>query len=390
MSPCLPEIKIKADKISDHPWVYHTALEPIKAPISNGSVVDLVGKNDDWLARGFYNKHARIAVRVLTRNHDENIDASFFERKIKAALELRQNTYLLDRVTNAYRLIHAEGDGLSGLVVDKYNDLIALEFFSSGMYKFRDIIIGCFKSFFPSSQFYWFAEKKVQKQESFDCHSPQSVSPVIIEEHGVKFHVRSGLKHKTGFYIDQRPNRLYFSQFCEGKRILDICSFTGGFSLYATTKGKAREVTAIDLDEEAIKLAKENATLNHASINFIQSDLLQTIPDLISKKELFDVIILDPPRLTKAQDKIDAVLKHYTYMNQQALQLVAKNGIFVTCSCTGLIKEDDFLRALRRAAFQVNRNLQVFHISGAGEDHPVSIAAPEGRYLKVVWCHLSD
>lgn len=172
---------------------------------------------------------------------------------------------------------------------------------------------------------------------------------------------------------------------------MDICSFTGGFSLYAAIKGKARKVTAIDLDNEAIELAKENAVLNQVSldsVNFMQADLLQAIPEFIGKNELFDIVILDPPRLTKAQDKIDAVLKHYTYMNQLALQLVAKNGIFITCSCTGLIKEDDFLRALRRAAFQVNKNLQVFHISGAGEDHPFSIASPEGRYLKVVWCRV--
>ncbi len=384
-NPC---ITLKSERLSDHPWLYHTALNKPDHPIKSGSVVDIINPEGAWLARGFYNNHSRIAVRVLTRNKQENIDASFFKKRIENAIHFRHDMLQLHQSTNAYRLVHSEGDDLSGLVIDRLDSMIVLEFFSLGMYRFRDCIIECLKEFFPHASYYWFAEKKVQKQESFDCTPPTAPSAITVIEHGLSFHVEPGQSHKTGFYLDQRDNRLLLSRFCRGKRVLDICSFSGGFSVYAKKLGGASEVLGLDLDEAAVSLSKANAALNQVTCDFIQADMYEWLEAASNKKETFDVVILDPPRLTKARDEMDHVLKQYAAINRLALSVTAPNGILLTCSCTGLVREEDFLKALRRASFQAERTIQIFHISGAGADHPFLTSAPEGRYLKTVWCRV--
>src|SRR5262249_48281103 len=157
--------------------------------------------------RGFYNGHSRIALRVLTTNPDEPIDAAYFARKVEAAVSFRRDVLKLDEVSNAYRVVHSEGDGLSGLVVDRFGETIVLEFFAAGMFKQRTVIMEALSSQYPNSRFYWFAEEHVGKQESFDCRSPEPPPPDVITEHGLKFRVAPGSKHKTGFFLDQRDNR---------------------------------------------------------------------------------------------------------------------------------------------------------------------------------------
>src|SRR5262249_36867375 len=220
------------------------------------------------------------------------------------------------------------------------------------------------------SRFYWFAEEHIQKQESFDCRSPEPPAPEVIHENGVRFRVAPGSKHKTGFFLDQRDNRKFLASFCAGKKVLDLCCNTGGFAVYAKTLGQAEEVVGVDLDEQVIALAKQNANLNQARIRFTQADLFAWLRDIVPTGQRFDVVILDPSKQTRDREEIDFALKRYFDMNKLALQAVAPGGIFLTCSCTGLVSEEMFLETLRRSAWQAGRTLQLLHVAGAGADHP--------------------
>jgi 23S rRNA (cytosine1962-C5)-methyltransferase len=356
--------------------------------IPPGSVVDIVDKQGQWVGRGFYNGHSRIALRLLTATPPEPIDDAFFAKRIGQAVALRRDWLKLDAITDAYRVVHSEGDGLSGLVVDRFGSTIVIEYFSAGMFRFREHLQTILAGHFPGSRFYWFAEEHVQKQESFDCHAPDAPPPEVITENGVRFRVTPGSKHKTGFFTDQRDNRKVLASFCAGKKVLDLCCNTGGFAVYAKTLGQAEEVVGVDLDEQVIALAKQNANLNQARIRFTQADLFAWLRDIVPTGQRFDVVILDPSKQTRDREEIDFALKRYFDMNKLALQAVAPGGILLTCSCTGLVSEEMYLETLRRSAWQAGRTLQVLHVAGAGADHPFLVHVPEGRYLKAVFCRV--
>src|SRR6516162_7648992 len=384
----LPQVRLKIERRSSHPWIFQKMVEKPAQRMPGGSVVDIVDRAGQWVGRGFYNGHSRIALRVLTVNAAEPIDAGFFARRLNEAIELRRRWLGLDAVTNGYRLVHSEGDGLSGLVVDRFGPLLVLEFFSAGMYRFREVIQEALARHYPDARFYWFAEEHVQKQESFDCREPEPPPPGVITENGVRFRVAPGSRHKTGFFLDQRDNRRLLASFCKGKRVLDLCCNTGGFAVYAKALGGADEVVGVDLDEEVIALAKQNANLNQARVRFIQADLFPWLRDIRPSGQQFDVVVLDPAKQTRDREEVSFALKRYFDMNRLALGAVAPGGIFLTCSCTGLVSEDNFLESLRRAAWQAGRSLQVLRVGGAGADHPFLLTAPEGRYLKAVFCRV--
>lgn len=384
----LPQVTLKIARRSSHPWIFQKMVEKPANRLHGGQVVDIVDRDGQWAGRGFYNGHSRIALRVLTTNAEENIDADFFARRLDRAVQLRRASLGLDAVTDAYRLVHSEGDDLSGLVVDRFGSTLVLEFFAAGMYRFRQVIQDALAKHYPECQFYWFAEEHIQKQESFDCRPPEPPAPFVITEHGLRFRVAPGSKHKTGFFLDQRDNRKTLAGFCAGKKVLDLCCNTGGFAVYAKALGNAEEVTGVDLDEQALELAKNNANLNQARVRFVQADLFTWLRDILPSGQRFDVVVLDPAKQTRDREEIGFAFKRYLDMNKLALQAVAPGGILLTCSCTGLIGEADFLETLRRAAWQAGRTVQVFKISGAGPDHPFLLHVPEGRYLKAVFCRV--
>jgi 23S rRNA (cytosine1962-C5)-methyltransferase len=387
--PSLPQIRLKIVRRSSHPWIFQKMVEKPAVPIPNGSVVDIVDREGQWAGRGLYNGHSRIALRVLTTDANEAVDSAWFARRLDQAILLRRNWLNLDNVSDAYRLVHSEGDGLSGLVVDRFGSTLVLEFFASGMYRFREAIQEVLAGRFPESRFYWFAEEHVQKQESFDCRSPEPPPSATITEHGLRFRVTPGSKHKTGFFLDQRDNRKNLAGFCGGRKVLDLCCNTGGFAVYAKALGQAEEVVGVDLDEQALALARQNANLNQARIRFVQADLFPWLRDILPSGQRYDVVVLDPAKQTRDREEIGYALKRYLDMNKLALQAVAAGGIFLTCSCTGLVSEADFLETIRRAAWQANRAVQILTIAGAGPDHPYLVHAPEGRYLKAVYCRVS-
>jgi 23S rRNA (cytosine1962-C5)-methyltransferase len=384
----IPQVRLKIARRSSHPWIFQKMVEKPLVRLPGGSVVDIIDRDNQWIGRGFYNGHSRIALRLLTTDPTEPIDNAFFARRLARAVALRRDWLGLDAVTDAYRLVHSEGDGLSGLVVDRFGSTFVLEFFAAGMYRFRAAIQEALAGHFPGGRLYWFAEEHIQKQESFDCRPPEPPSPGVITEHGLRFRVAPGSKHKTGFFLDQRDNRKTLAGFCAGRRVLDLCCNTGGFAVYAKALGGAEEVTGVDLDEQAIALAKQNANLNQARIRFVQADLFPWLRDVLGTGQRFDVVVLDPSKQTRDREEIGFALKRYLDMNRLALQALVPGGIFLTCSCTGLVSEGDFLDTLRRAAWQAGRTVQVLSISGAGEDHPFLVHVPEGRYLKAVFCRV--
>ena len=381
----LPVVHLKIERRSNHPWIFQKMVEKPVAKPRPGTIVDIVDNTGHWVGRGFYNGHSRIALRVLTEDHEETLDEAWFVRKVREAVSLRRDVLRLDETTDAWRVIHSEGDGISGLVVDRYGDLIVVEFFSAGAFRHREWIYAALREAFPGCRFYSFAEEHVQKQESFDFRSPDAPPPSVISENGLKFRASPGSGHKTGFFADQRDNREYLSRFTQGARVLDICCNSGGFAIYAKARGGAAEVIGIDLDEEILEIAGKNAHLNNAKIKFVQSDLFPYLRDAAAAGEQFDVVILDPAKLTRDREQVIGALKKYNDMNKLAMTVVKPGGILLTCSCTGLVSEEEFLDMLRRAAFYAGRTVQVLKVSGAGGDHPFMAHVKESRYLKAAF-----
>ncbi len=390
----IPTVRLKNAWHSTHPWIFQRLVEkPVQRP-KPGSIVDVAGVDGTWIGRGFYNGHSRIALRMLETDPDVDVDADWFARKIGEAVGLRRDILRLDEVSNAWRVFHSEGDGISGLVVDRYDDLLVVEFFSAGAWRHREWIFNALRGLFPGCRFHSFADEHVQKQESFDYKDTLGTQPAVVAEHGIRFRADPAGAHKTGFFADQRENREWLSRLCAGKRVLDLCCNTGGFAVYAAARG-ASEVVGIDIDAAVIELAKENAHLNHALIGnrkprFVQADIFPWLRDAANNGERFDVVILDPAKMTRDREQVIPALKKYLDMNKLALATVAPGGLFATFSCTGLVSEEQFLDMLRRAAFYAGRTVQVLKVSGAGPDHPFLAQVPESRYLKAVFCRVLD
>jgi 23S rRNA (cytosine1962-C5)-methyltransferase len=388
MNDAIPTVRLRNPWRSNHPWIFQKLVDkPVSKP-KPGSVVDIVGIDGDWIGRGFYNGHSRIALRILETEREVAIDAGWFARKIAAAVALRREVLQLDAISDAWRVVHSEGDGLSGLVVDRYGDLLVVEYFSAGMFRHREWIYDALRAQFPGCRFHAFADEHVQKQESFDFRGSEPAQPAIITEHGIRFRADPAGAHKTGFFADQRDNREWLSHQCAGQRVLDLCCNTGGFGVYAAVRGAA-EVVGIDIDEDVLAIAKGNAKLNNAQVKFVQADLFPWLRDAGNRGDLFDVVVLDPAKMTRDRDQVIPALKKYLDMNKLALGVVKPGGLLATFSCTGLVSEEEFLGMLRRAAFYAGRTVQVLKVAGAGPDHPFLAQVPESRYLKAVFCRVA-
>ncbi|AAF83217.1 class I SAM-dependent rRNA methyltransferase [Xylella fastidiosa] len=389
MSRDLPVIRLKNAWRSSHPWLFQKLLEKPSVRLKPGTIVDVVGVDGEWVGRGFYNGHSRIAVRILETRQDVVVDEAWFVRRIAEAVGLRREVLKLDAVSDAWRVVHSEGDGLSGLVVDRYGDLLVVQFFAAGMFRHREWIYTALRQQFPGARFHSFADEHVQKQESFDFHSTIDTESVVITEHGVKFLVDPMGAHKTGFFADQRENRQWLSQGVAGKTVLDLCCNTGGFAVYAALRGAA-DVVGVDIDQDVIQIAKANAKLNSVRPKFLQADIFPYLRDAAVRGDQYDVVILDPAKMTRDRDQIINALKKYLDMNKLALGVVKKGGLFATFSCTGLISEEQFLEMLRRAAFYSGRTIQILKVAGAGPDHPFMAHVQESRYLKATFCRVLD
>ncbi|WP_266183805.1 class I SAM-dependent rRNA methyltransferase [Dyella humicola] len=383
----LPSIRLKTDRAPGHPWVWSAQVHKPETRLPPGSVVDVVDAKDRFIGRGFWNGHARIALRLLTTDPSEAIDADWIATRIDNAIALRQELLQLDRVSDAWRVVHSEGDGLSGLVVDRYADILVIEYFAAGMWRFREAIHNALLRHFPGARLYWFAESHVQKQESFDCRSPDAPEPVEVHEHGLRFHAAPGYGHKTGFFADQRENRHHFARLAKGRRVLDLCCNAGGFAVHALAAG-ASEAVGVDMDAGILEIARANAAANDVPAVFEQADIFDWLRNAVAQGAQYDAVVLDPAKLTRDRSKVMDALKKYFAMNRLALDVIPPGGLLLTCSCTGLVSEADFLEMLRRVALNAGREIQVLHVAGAGADHPFRSDVPEGRYLKAVFCRV--
>ncbi|MEN1925306.1 class I SAM-dependent rRNA methyltransferase [Luteimonas qiangzhengi] len=390
MDSPLPTVRLKNAWRSSHPWIFQRLVEKPAQRISPGSIVDVVGVDGDWIGRGFYNGRSRIALRILETNPEAAVDADWFQGRIGEAVRLRREVLRLDEVSDGWRAVNSEGDGLSGLIVDRYADLLVIEFFSAGMFRHREWIYDALREHFPGCRIHASADEHVQKQESFDFSGSVPAEPAVITEHGVKFRADPAGAHKTGFFADQRENREWLSRQCEGKRVLDLCCNTGGFGIYAAARGAA-EVTGVDIDEAVLEIAAANARLNDARVRFVQADIFPWLRDVAARDaDGWDVVVLDPAKMTRDREQVIPALKKYLDMNKLALGAVKPGGLFATFSCTGLVSEEQFLDMLRRAAFYAGRTVQVIKVAGAGADHPFLAHVPESRYLKAAFCRVLD
>ncbi len=383
----LPIITLTGRRRPGHPWIWSSQIRKPAPKLPPGSVVDVVDAGGHFVGRGFWNGHARIALRLLTTDPEQPVDAGFIAARIARAVALRREVLDLDADSNAWRVVHSEGDGLSGLVVDRYDDVLMVEYFAAGMWRLRETIEAALREHFPNARMYAFAEKHVQKQESFDCRADEPPAPVQVREHGLPFHAAPGSGHKTGFFADQRDNRRDFARLARGRRVLDLCCNAGGFAVHAMAAG-AREATGVDADAGILDIARANAEANGVAVHFEQADVFDWLKAARERGEAFDAMVLDPPKLTRNRHDVPRALKKYFAMNRLALDALAPGGLLLTCSCTGLVGEGDFLDMLRRVALNAGRDIQILASRGAGPDHPVSAVVPEGRYLKAVFCRV--
>lgn len=385
--------------------VYH---EPDDAGADAGSatVSRPVGTGGDLLGYGLYNPRSEIAVRML-RYGPQLPDDAFWQHLLTQAVRLRRELLHLDQTSSAYRLIHGEADGLPGLVVDRFGDLLSAEVFSLGMFQRSEAIVRRLLPIADAKHYVIRTAPHVLSQEGFE--SPDMVSEsaprvVTITEHGSRFRIRFDQEsHKTGFFCDQRENRARLASFCDGRTVLDLCCYTGGFAVQAARLGQAAEVTGVDLDEHPLKLARENANLNQAKIRFVQADVFPYMRDMIRGGRQFDVVVLDPPKLIRSRAELEEGTRKHFDLNRLAMQLVRPGGLLLSCTCAGLLPQFEFLRLLYSAARQagpvdeggavprrLGRNLRVLAKTGAAPDHPVAANCPETEYLNAVWMTLDD
>jgi 23S rRNA (cytosine1962-C5)-methyltransferase len=306
------------------------------------------------------------------------------------ALDLRLNALRLPEVTDAFRVIHSDGDNLSGLVVDRLGDVLSIQVHSLGVFHRLPEWLTQLHARLGTRKVVVEVEPAIARIEGIrpDRFHSDEVRSVRIREHGVRYEVNFEAGHKTGFFCDQRDNRVVFSSWTKEKRVLDLCCYTGGFALTAKVLGEAVEATGVDLDEKAIEQARRNANLNQVRVDWVHCDAFSYARQMQKNHRRWDAVALDPPKLILDRDDTDGGRRKYEDLNQLATTLVEPGGLLVTCSCSGLLGADEFERLVIRGAHRAQRRLQFLDRTGAAPDHPVMSNCPESRYLKVLWARV--
>lgn len=388
-----------------HPLLYRNRIERCDFA-RPGDLVAIYGPGGLLIGYGLYNSRSEIAVRVLFSGIELPTEAHW-RQKLGAAVSLRSDLLKLDKTTDAYRLVHAEADGLSGLVVDRYGDVLSAEVFSLGMYQRADAILAQLAPLCGTRHTLVRASPLFLSHEGYNpppLSSPELPEEVTIHEYGTRFRVRFADGHKTGFFCDQRENRRRLAEFCDGRTVLDLCCYTGGFAVQAKKLGNAAEVTGVDLDEEPLRLARENANLNQVRVRFVQSDVFIYMREMLQQGRQYDVVVLDPPKLIRNRAELEEGTRKHFDLNRLAMRLVRPGGVLLSCCCSGLLQEPDFLRLLCFSSYQAGpvtepataerserhaaRPMQILARTGAAADHPIAAGVPESEYLKAVWMRL--
>jgi 23S rRNA (cytosine1962-C5)-methyltransferase len=367
-----------------HPWIFSGAIKKIIGEPVEGDLVDVYDNKDGFLAVGHY-QPGSIAVRILSFEKVEP-DIDFFREKIRKAINYRKLTGIItDPEISVYRLIHGEGDGLPGLIVDYYNGVAVMQFHSVGFYRIRKEIASMLTGLMKDQIIAVY-----DKSESTLPHMSGitgtnefiigSSEPVIVKENGYRFKIDWTTGQKTGFFIDQRENRRLLAQYTEKKSVLNMFGYTGGFSVYAMKN--AALVHTVDSSFPAIELANENIRLNYGEDSRHEAFQLDAFDFLNDIKDRYDVIILDPPAFAKHHNVLSNALQGYKRLNQKAIEQIKPGGIIFTFSCSQVVTKEDFRKSVFVAAANTGRSVRILHQMNQPPDHPVNIYHPESEYLK--------
>ncbi len=383
-----PWVQIKYP--SRHPCVWSNMVKGASPDARPGDLVTLYDRDGVLFGFGLYSPGARIPVRVMEWGSPAPGE-EWFTHMLRQAADLRRNILHLDQVTDSYRVFHGDADGIGGLIVDRFGPVLSIEVSNIGAARRIQQWIPILHEALGTRTARVMADATIAKMEGIDMGALQRASDlrdrtVKITEHGIRYEVDFSTGHKTGFFCDQRENRLKLTDFTEGRNVLDLCCYTGGFSLAAKMRGRARRVVGVDLDEKSIAQAKRNANLNEARIEFTHADAFVYARQMQRNDTHFGTVVLDPPKFVLGREEIEEGRKKYFDLNRLALSLVEPGGFFVTCSCSGLLSAEDFETTVSAAAHSIRARLQILDRTGAGPDHPGASHHPESRYLKVLWC----
>ncbi|HEX9133096.1 MAG TPA: class I SAM-dependent rRNA methyltransferase [Ktedonobacteraceae bacterium] len=380
--------------LSGHLWIFSGALQQPPHWIEPGGLVDVKSSTAQFVARGYYNPRTDIAIRILTRDIEEAIDEDFLRKRIRSALELRR---VFDpNKTNTYRLINAEGDGLPGLIVDRYAEILVAQIHTAGIERLRSLLIDALMDETGTRGLLLRNDSQSRRREGLELEEPQVAAggvpmQVTVRENDVLFLIDPWQGQKTGFFLDQRDKREALRKYAHAKRVLNCFSYSGGFSIYAALTSDKTRVTSVDISAPAIEAARQHFVLNGrdpTQHQFVIADVFDYLEQAQSAGEQFDVVVLDPPAFAKTQSARTQALKAYRRLNMLGMQVLRPGGIRLTCSCTGAIGMDDLLGALSLSAQRLKRTVQLLETYTHGVDHPINLAMPETAYLKAVFCRV--
>ena len=375
-----------------HPWIFSGAIHHVDEEPASGGTADLLSFNGDFLARAAYSPTSQIRARVWTFDPAEKVDADFFRGRIHAAITQR-STLNLQRLTDSFRLVHAESDGIPGLIVDHYGDVLVLQSLTAGSEFWKETLADILLEETGLSVIYERSDADVRELEGLQSvtgflrgHLSSVIFPVV--EHGLKFNVNLQEGHKTGFYLDQRMNRLRVRELARDRDVLDCFCYTGGFTVNALAGG-AKSVVSVDASADALVLGRENAALNGHQAErqeWCEGDVFQVLRKFRDEVRSFDMIILDPPKFAPTSAQAEKAARGYKDINLLAFKLLRAGGILVTFSCSGGVDAALFQRIVASAALDAGVDAQIVEHLSQAADHPVALNFPEGAYLKGLVC----
>lgn len=375
-----------------HPWVFAGAIAAVEGEPADGDAVEVHSHGGHFIAHGLYNGRSKIRVRLYSWDQQVPLDRTFFASKLDAALRLRQTLGLLGP-HRACRLIFSEGDGLSGLTVDQYDQWLILQFTGLGVARRRDLLVDLLEERLQPEGIYLRTERGMGELEGLELQDTLlrgsvPAEPIEVEEAGLHFRVNLVEGQKTGWYLDQRDNRQAVARLAAGRRVLDAFCYTGGFGLHALRAGAA-EVVGVDVSEPALALARENAAWNGlAGASYVRADVFDHLDALIRAGERFGLIVLDPPKFARRRGSVDEALRGYRRLQTLALRLLEPEGILAVCCCSGLITMGMLEELMAQVAVEARRDVQWLERRGQAADHPVAATCLESSYLKCMLCRV--
>lgn len=397
MAPAPPCVVLRARKarpfFARHPWVFAGSIARVQGNPSPGAEVEVVSHEGQFVARGLFNPDSAIRVR-LYRWNEGPLDTEFWCDRIDAALRLRRDILNLDTPGASCRLIFSEADGLSGMTVDRYDRWLVVQFTSRALHERREVLIDALVGRTKAEGVILRTDRAIAAQEGLaltegPCRGEVPDGPIVISQHGLSWEVDLISGQKTGFYLDQRDNRMAAALYARGRRVLDLCCHSGGFSLCALQHGGATHALGIDSSEPAIATARRNAVANGlGAARFEAVDVFAALERLRERGDRFGLVVCDPPKFAPRSSGVDAALRAYLRLNRASLQVLEPDGVLVTCSCSGLISTSDFDAMLSQVAELSGRSIQFLERRGQAADHPISASCPESEYLKCMICRV--